>query len=42
MQALFAEAEAELGPIAVCLFNAGANTRAPLTETSAALFTKVW
>ena len=42
MQALFANVEAELGPVAVCLFNAGANTRAPLTETSAALFTKVW
>jgi NAD(P)-dependent dehydrogenase (short-subunit alcohol dehydrogenase family) len=42
VQALFAEVEAELGPVAVCLFNAGANTKAPLTETSAALFTKVW
>ena len=31
-----------MGPIEVCLFNAGANTRVPLTETSAALFTKVW
>ena len=42
VQALFADVEEKLGPIAVCLFNAGANTKAPLTETSAALFTKVW
>jgi NAD(P)-dependent dehydrogenase (short-subunit alcohol dehydrogenase family) len=42
VQALFATVEAELGPISVCLFNAGANARAPFTETSAALFTKVW
>ena len=42
VQRLFAEVEAEMGPIEVCLFNAGANTRVPLTETSAALFTKVW
>lgn len=42
VQALFATVEAGLGPIAVCLFNAGANTKAPLTETSAALFTRVW
>jgi NAD(P)-dependent dehydrogenase (short-subunit alcohol dehydrogenase family) len=42
VRALFAAVEAELGPIEVCLFNAGANTRAALTETSAELFTKVW
>lgn len=42
VEALFATVEAEMGPVAVCLFNAGANTRAPLTETSAALFTRVW
>jgi len=42
VQSLFATVEAELGPIAVCLFNAGANTKAPLTETSASLFTRVW
>jgi len=39
---LFANIESELGPIEVCLFNAGANTKAPIAETSAALFTKVW
>jgi len=42
VRALFARAEAELGPVEICLFNAGANTRSPLTETSAALFTRVW
>jgi NAD(P)-dependent dehydrogenase (short-subunit alcohol dehydrogenase family) len=42
VQALFTAVEGELGPIAMCLFNAGANTKVPLIETSAALFTKVW
>src|SRR5271155_1300004 len=42
VQALFANVEAELGPVEICLFNAGANTKAALTETSAALFTRVW
>jgi NAD(P)-dependent dehydrogenase (short-subunit alcohol dehydrogenase family) len=42
VQALFARVEAELGPIEVCLFNAGANTNAPLVETSAKLFSRVW
>jgi NAD(P)-dependent dehydrogenase (short-subunit alcohol dehydrogenase family) len=42
VRALFATVEVELGPIAVCLFNAGANTKASLIETSAGLFTKVW
>jgi len=35
VQALFAQAEAELGPVEVCLFNAGANVKTPLIETSA-------
>jgi NAD(P)-dependent dehydrogenase (short-subunit alcohol dehydrogenase family) len=42
VQALFAEVEAELGPIEICLFNAGANVKAPLIETSAKLFFKAW
>jgi NAD(P)-dependent dehydrogenase (short-subunit alcohol dehydrogenase family) len=40
--ALFARVEAELGPVEICLFNAGANTKATLIETSARLFFKVW
>ncbi len=42
VQALFAEVEAQLGPVEVCLFNAGANTGAPLIETSARLFSRAW
>src|SRR5258708_3541325 len=42
VQALFAQVEAELGPVEVCLFNAGANVKSPLIETSAKLFSKVW
>src|SRR5438105_8238406 len=42
VQALFAQAEAELGPVEVCLFNAGANVKAPLIETSGRLFFKAW
>ena len=42
VQALFAQAEAELGPVEVCLFNAGANVKTPLIETSCRLFFKAW
>jgi len=42
VQALFAEVESELGPVEVCLFNAGANVKSPLIETSARLFFKAW
>jgi NAD(P)-dependent dehydrogenase (short-subunit alcohol dehydrogenase family) len=42
VQALFAKVEAELGPVEVCLFNAGANVKSPLIETSAKLFSRVW
>jgi NAD(P)-dependent dehydrogenase (short-subunit alcohol dehydrogenase family) len=42
VQALFAQVEAELGPIEVCLFNAGANVKSSLIETSTKLFTRVW
>ncbi len=38
VQALFAQVEAELGPVEVCLFNAGANVKSPLIETNARLF----
>jgi len=38
VQALFAQVEAELGAIEVCLFNAGANVKSPLIETSGKLF----
>ena len=42
VQAVFAQVEAELGPVEVCLFNAGANVKAPLIETSGRLFFKAW
>jgi NAD(P)-dependent dehydrogenase (short-subunit alcohol dehydrogenase family) len=42
VQALFTQVEGELGAIEVCLFNAGANVKAPLTETSGRLFFKAW
>ena len=42
VQALFSQAEAELGPVEVCLFNAGANVKSPLIETNAKLFSRVW
>jgi hypothetical protein len=42
VQALFAEVEAELGPLEVCLFNAGANIKTPLIETTGRLFFKAW
>lgn len=42
LQRLFAAVERDLGPIEVCLYNAGANYRAPLLETSAEMFEKVW
>src|SRR4029077_8429228 len=42
VQALFSQVEAELGPVEVCLFNAGANVKTPLIETSGRLFFKAW
>ena len=42
VQALYGEVETELGPVEVCLFNAGANIKAPLIETSGRLFFKAW
>ena len=40
--ALFAKVEADLGPIAVCVFNIGANVRFSITETTARVYFKVW
>jgi NAD(P)-dependent dehydrogenase (short-subunit alcohol dehydrogenase family) len=42
VQALFAQVEQDLGPVEVCLFNAGANVKSLLVETSAKLFFKAW
>jgi len=42
VRALFAHVEAELGSVEVCLFNAGANVKSPLIDTSAKLFFKAW
>jgi NAD(P)-dependent dehydrogenase (short-subunit alcohol dehydrogenase family) len=39
---LFDAVERDLGPIAVCLYNAGANARFPILETEADMFRKVW
>jgi NAD(P)-dependent dehydrogenase (short-subunit alcohol dehydrogenase family) len=39
---LFAGVEKEIGPIEVCLFNAGSNVNKPLLETSERLFFKAW
>lgn len=42
VQKLFAEVEAKVGPIDVCLFNAGSNVNKPLLETTERLFFKAW
>ena len=42
VQALFAKIENEIGPIEVCLFNAGSNVNKPLIETTEKLFFKAW
>jgi NAD(P)-dependent dehydrogenase (short-subunit alcohol dehydrogenase family) len=42
VQTLFATVEREVGPIELCLFNAGSNVNTPLTDTSATLFRKAW
>jgi NAD(P)-dependent dehydrogenase (short-subunit alcohol dehydrogenase family) len=39
---LFDSVERDIGPVEVCLFNAGANTRRPALETSGDLYEKVW
>ena len=40
VKALFAEVETDVGPIEVCLFNAGSNVSKPLLDTSEKLFFK--
>lgn len=42
VQALFATVEKDIGPIEVCLFNAGSNVNKPLLETTEKLFFKAW
>ena len=42
VQDLFARVEKEIGPIEVCLFNAGSNVNKPLVETTEKLFFKAW
>lgn len=42
VQNLFAKVEKEIGPIEVCLFNAGANVSKPLLETTEKLFFRAW
>ncbi len=39
---LFETIERDVGPIEICLFNAGANTQAGALETSGKLFQQVW
>ena len=42
VQQLFTRVEKEIGPIEVCLFNAGSNVNKPLIETTEKLFFKAW
>ena len=42
MTALFETIERDIGPIEVCLFNAGANTQMGALETTGTLFERVW
>ncbi|TXH82154.1 MAG: SDR family NAD(P)-dependent oxidoreductase [Rhizobium sp.] len=42
VQALFAKVEREIGPIEVCLYNAGSNVAKPLLDTTEKLFFKAW
>jgi NAD(P)-dependent dehydrogenase (short-subunit alcohol dehydrogenase family) len=42
VQDLFARVEETVGPIEVCLFNAGANVNKPLLQTTEKMFFKVW
>jgi NAD(P)-dependent dehydrogenase (short-subunit alcohol dehydrogenase family) len=42
VQNLFARVEDTIGPIEVCLFNAGSNVKKPLLETTGMLFLKAW
>jgi NAD(P)-dependent dehydrogenase (short-subunit alcohol dehydrogenase family) len=40
--AMFAEVEAEIGPVEVCVYNVGGNVRFPIRETTARVYRKVW
>jgi NAD(P)-dependent dehydrogenase (short-subunit alcohol dehydrogenase family) len=42
VQALFTRVEDTIGPIEVCLFNAGSNVSKPLLDTTEKLFFKAW
>jgi NAD(P)-dependent dehydrogenase (short-subunit alcohol dehydrogenase family) len=42
VQDLFNRVEKEIGPIEVCLFNAGSNVNKPLLDTTEKLFFKAW
>jgi NAD(P)-dependent dehydrogenase (short-subunit alcohol dehydrogenase family) len=42
VEELFARVEKEIGPVEVCLFNAGSNVNKPLIETTEKLFFKAW
>jgi NAD(P)-dependent dehydrogenase (short-subunit alcohol dehydrogenase family) len=42
VQRLFTEVERSVGPIEVCLFNAGSNVSKPLLDTTEKLFFKAW
>src|SRR5258708_8354398 len=42
VQKLFAEVESNIGPIEVCLYNAGSNVNKPLLDTTEKLFFKAW
>lgn len=42
VRGLFAQVEETVGPIDVCLYNAGSNVNAPLLDTSSKLFLKAW
>src|SRR5260370_35056856 len=42
VERLFPEVEKNIGPIEVCLFNAGSNSNKPLLDTTEKLFFKAW
>lgn len=42
LQKLFSDIESRIGPIEVCLFNAGSNVNKPLLDTTEKLFFKAW
>src|ERR1700750_2953679 len=42
VQSLCEQGERDVGPIEVCLFNAGSNVNKPLLETTERLFFKAW